>query len=271
MRVSGWLYLLWQTLCSGCLLTSVGLSAGMKPRLWRILLLSPMLSAVTLAAQSLPVFGRMLLLLAVAACSPLLALPEAPRRLRLRMACLGAALSLWLTGVMRFLAPLALPGALLLMLGCAALTLPPRLAARVGDAPRCTSVLLRIGQRQTTLTALVDSGNLLRDMVTGLPVIVISRRAAGKLLALPPAGTLAQGMRLMNVRTISGTALMTILRPDGVRILSDGQWQDVRALIGLSPDGYEGFQALLPASLISHRAASAPRKAVCQNGRAQPD
>ncbi|MBQ7848675.1 MAG: sigma-E processing peptidase SpoIIGA [Clostridia bacterium] len=264
MRVSGWLYLLWQTLCSACLLSAVGLSAGLKPQRWRILLLSPMLSAITMAAQALPAPGRMLLLLPCAAFSPLLAFPDCPRRLHLRMAAMGVGLSLWLTGVMRFLAPLALPGGLLLLLGCAAVSLPPGLRARAGDAPRCTSVLLRVGPRQTTLTALVDSGNLLRDAVTGLPVIVISRRAAAKLLTLPPAGTLLPGMRLMSVRTISGTALMTVLRPDAVRVLSGGQWQDVRALIGLSPDGYEGFQALLPSCLVSADQPALPRNAISQ-------
>lgn len=267
MRVSGWLYLLFQTLCSACLLSSIGYSAGLRCRpVWRTLLLAPMLSAVTLAAQSLPPPGRMLLLLPVAALSPLLAYPEAPRRLQPRMALLGVGLSLWLTGVLRFLAPLALPGAILLMLGCAALALPPGISARTGDAPRCTGVLLRIGARQTTLTALVDSGNLLRDAVTGLPVIVISRCAAAKLLPLPPTGALSPGMRLMNVRTISGTALMTILRPDCVRVLSGGQWQDVQALIGLSPDGYEGFQALMPSCLIQGAPAALPRRSISQGG-----
>lgn len=267
MRVSGWLYLLFQTLCSACLLSSIGYSAGLRSRpTWRTLLLAPMLSAVTLAAQSLPPPGRMLLLLPVAALSPLLAYPEAPRRLQPRMALLGVGLSLWLTGVLRFLAPLALPGAILLMLGCAALALPPGISARTGDAPRCTGVLLRIGSRQTTLTALVDSGNLLRDVVTGLPVIVISRCAAAKLLPLPPTGALSPGMRLMSVRTISGTALMTILRPDSVRVLSGGQWQDVQALIGLSPDGYEGFQALMPSCLISGAPAALPRRSISQGG-----
>lgn len=264
MRVSGWLYLLWQTLCSACLLTSIGSSAGLKPQWWRIVLLSPFLSVGTVAAQGFPPPGRMLLLLPYAAFAPLLAFPDAPRRLRLRMAVLGVGLSLWLTGVMRFLAPLALPGGIVLLLGCAALSLPPGLRARTGNEPRCTSVLLRIGSRQTTLTALVDSGNLLRDAVTGLPVIVISRRAAAKLLSLPPAGTLLPGMRLMSVRTISGTSLMTILRPDGVRVLSGGQWQDAQALIGLSPDGYEGFQALLPSCLVSADQPALPRKAISQ-------
>ena len=57
-------------------------------------------------------------------------------------------------------------------------------------------------------------------------------------------------MRLLPVRTVSGVALMTILRPDQLRIRTGGAWQAAEALIGLSPGGGEGFQALVPASLL---------------------
>lgn len=267
MRVSGWLYLTEQTLCGCCLLSAIGLCAGLRQRsAWRIALISAMLSVGTLAAQSLSAPGRMLLLLPVTAFAPLIAYPDAPRRLRIRMTWTGAALSLWLTGVMRFIAPLSLPGALILLLGCTVMSLSARAAARPSDLPRCASVELRLGARQTTLTALVDSGNLLRDTVTGLPVIVISRRAAARLMPLPPDDGLLPGMRLMNVRTISGTALMAILRPDGVRLLTGGAWQDAQALIGLSPDGYEGFQALVPACLVSGVSAAPSQQAISQGG-----
>lgn len=266
MRVSSWLYLIEQTCCGACLLTAVGLSAGLRRLgLWRILLTSSLLSLLPMAAQSLPAWVR-LLLLPLTALAPMVAFPDAPRRLRPRMALLSAMLSLWLTGLLRLLAPLALPGAIALMLGCAALAAIPRTVARASDVPLSATVDLRFGMRQLTLTALIDSGNLLRDAVTGLPVIVISRRAAAKLLPLPSDGALLPGMRLMNVRTIAGTSLMTILRPDGLRILTGGQWQDAQALIGLSPDGYEGFQALVPACLVARAPIPIPRKAISQGG-----
>lgn len=267
MRISGWLYLIEQALCSCCLLCAIGLCAGVRrPCLWRIALISAFLSAGTLAAQSLNVLARMLLLLPVTAFSPLLAYPDVPRRLHLRMAAAGIALSIWLTGVMRLISPLMLPGTLQLLLGCALLAFFAHISSRTTAPPRCISVELRLGLRQTALTALVDSGNLLRDAVTGLPVIVISRRAASRLMALPSGDALLPGMRLMNVRTISGTALMTILRPDSVRILTGGEWQEAQALIGLSPDGYDGFQALVPACLVSGTPTALPRKAISQGG-----
>lgn len=251
MQASGWLYLLEQTLSSACLLLSAGLSAGLRQcRPWRMLLLSLMLAVLTMAAQGLSAWLRMALLLPMNILAPLLAWPDAPRSLRLRMMGLSAALSLLLTGALRLLSPLPLPGILLLTSCCAALVWLSRRSARVPPAPRCTAVEVTLGNRRASLTALVDSGNLLRDAITGLPVIVISRRAAARLMALPPEDALLPGMRLMTVRTISGTGLMRILRPDGLRIHLGGAWRAAEALIGLSPDGYEGFQALVPASLL---------------------
>ena len=255
MRVSGWLYLLEQTGCSACLLLAIGLSAGLKRHHpVRILSLSALLAVCTMAALPLPPWLRILLTLPISTLSPILAYPDAPFRLRLRMALTGLSTSLCLTGTLRLLAPLTFPGILLLAAACAALSLSPRIMPPPGSLPCCTSAVIRCGIRQTTLTALVDSGNLLRDAITGLPVIVISRRAASEIVALPPDGTLLPGMRLISVRTISGKTLMTVLRPDSIRILSGAQWQNAEALIGLSPDGYDGFQALVPACLV----ASAP-------------
>jgi len=77
----------------------------------------------------------------------------------------------------------------------------------------CTTVKIVHAARHITLTALVDSGNLLRDPLTQLPVIVI--------------------------------------RPQQIRLLLPGGWHDVRAVVGLSPEGYSGYQALVPASVTS--------------------
>lgn len=267
MRVSGWLYLVEQTGCGACLLLVIGLSAGLQQRSpLRILLVASLLSVCTMAALPLPSWVRILLTLPATALSPLLTYPEAPPRLRGRMALGGLSASLCLTGSLRLLSPLAVPGVVVLTLVCAALSLSPRLLPAPGDLPCCASAVIRCGMRQTTLTALVDSGNLLRDAVTGLPVIVISRRAASELLPLPPDGTLLPGMRFLSVRTISGTTLMTILRPDSIRILAGAQWQEVQALIGLSPDGYDGFQALIPSCLVAQASLPPSGNLISQGG-----
>ena len=92
----------------------------------------------------------------------------------------------------------------------------------------------------------------LRDTVTGLPVIVISQRAAQRLVQLPPKGKVVYPFRLLTVRTISGTAMMTVFHPDSVCLLLPEGWTRVETLLGVSPEGYDGFQALVPACLMTN-------------------
>ncbi len=265
MRVSAWLYLFQQMLTSACLLAAIGLGAGCPPRFpWRALLLSLPVALLTMAGQMLSPWLR-LLMLPAAALAPLAAWPEAPRRMKARMAALGLAIPLALTGLMRLMTSLHLPWPVTLPASCAALLLVARPGGRAVPLPPCTRVEVTLHRRAATLTALVDTGNLLRDSVTGLPVIVISRPAARRLMRLPPGDTLLPGMRLMPVRTVSGVALMTILRPESVRIRTGDAWQDVSAVIGLSPGGGEGFQALVPACLLSGAPACRPGESPAQS------
>lgn len=259
MRVSGWLYLAQQGMCSLCLLAALGQAAGLNRRPLPIMLLSSLLSALgaLLAAR----IGLLWLRLSVAAALlilvPLAVWPGVPRRLRLPLCLTHLTLGLTLAGWARLLAGLGLWSAMVPPAACALLCVIVPLTRRT-DHARCVTVEIRMGSHRLTLTALIDSGNLLRDPVTGLPVIVISRRAAARLTLLPPPGRLTPGMRLISVRTIAGTTLMAVFRPTAVFLEERGVWRAVNAIVGLSPDGYEGFQALVPASLISPLAASQP-------------
>lgn len=262
MRLSAWLYLMQQSGVGTLLLLCIGLSAGMPRRFpWRALALSLPLALMTMAAQTLPALLR-LLMLPAAALTPLAAWPDAPRHLKLRMALLGLLMPLTLTGLLRLFASTRLPGPAVMLLGCGSLLLIARAERRAPPTAQCACIEVSVGLRRATLSALVDSGNLLRDGVTGLPVIVISRRAAARIIRLPREGTLLPGMRLMPVRTVSGTALMTILHPDALRIRTGGAWQSASAVIGLSPGGGEGFQALVPASLLPATEGEPSRRAL---------
>lgn len=263
MRVSAWLYLIQQLLCSTCLLICIGQSAGLRRMApWRIGAMALLMTMLTMYAQGLAAPLR-LLLLPVAALSPLAAWPDAPRHVRLRMLLPGLLTPLTLAGLLRLPSGLPLPWYMTLLPGCGALLLLARAGSRRPPLPPCTTVEVTLGPRRAVLTALVDSGNLLCDSLTSLPVIVISRRAA-HLLRLPQDGALLPGMRLMPVRTVSGVTMMTILRPDALRIRVGGAWQSAAALIGLSPAGGEGFQALVPAGLLPCTPAEIPRRAISQ-------
>lgn len=259
LRVSAWIYLAQQTFSGACMLWAIGLSMGrLRASPWRMGLTALLLAMVTMAAAGLHPLLR-LAAMALTALAPLAAWPDAPRRFRPRMAALGCILPLMMTGLMRLLS--ALPGWLALGAGCALVIILARSDGRAPPLPQIATVEVALGRRSATLSALVDTGNLLRDGLTGLPVIVISRRAAARLICLPPDGTLLPGMRLLPVRTVSGVSVMTILRPDRLRIRVGGAWQAAEALIGLSPGGGEGFQALVPAGLMADAPAPPARAA----------
>ena len=251
MRVSFWLYILQQTSLTLCLLMSIGVSAGLKRKSpLRLALVSLGTALLSAAMAGAPALLRGSALLATAVCAPPLAWPGAPRRLYMPMIASGCFLSLGLAGLMRLAAPFALPGMLIVLLGCAAMRAMPVLLPKPEQLPRLATVDIRHGAHHLTLTALIDSGNLLRDPVTGLPVIIISRRAAQRLVQLPQGGKLTYPFRLLTVRTVSGTGLMTVFHPDSVCLLLPGGWTRVDTLLGVSPEGYDGFQALVPASLM---------------------
>jgi len=254
MQVSGWLYLSQQGLAALCLLVSLGHAARLGRMFPLRLVLTALLSALgsLLSAWEPGLRGLMLPLVML---SPLAAWPGIPRRMRLPLSLMHTALALLLAGCARLAHSLPPPRLPALPLCCGMLLLLPSVL-RAGDAPECVSIAIRYAARRLTLTALVDSGNLLRDPITGLPVIVISRRAAARLLTLPRPGELREGMRLMRIRTVAGPALMTLLHPQSVFLSRGRAWEEIRAMVGLSPDGYEGFQALVPSSLLRGEALS---------------
>ena len=116
-------------------------------------------------------------------------------------------------------------------------------------------VRLLLAEGGVTLDGLVDSGNLLRDPVTALPVVVASGKAL--LPHLPPGtdcldpGTLPPGFRLILVRTAAGSRLMMCFRPRGLYIRRGRVWQAAEAVVAISAE-LEGRRALLPEVLINN-------------------
>lgn len=253
MQVSIWLYLIQQTCLTVCLLMCNGMCAGLRRTSPLRLTLTALGTAIlTVCVADAPGVLRAFVLLTCTVFAPLLSWPGVPKRLRMRLIAGSAFLSLGLTGLMRLAASLALPGMLIVLLACLLLRLTPTVLPKPEETPRLATVDVRHGVHHLTLTALIDSGNLLRDAVTGLPVIVISQRAAQRLVQLPPGGKVVYPFRLLTVRTISGTTMMTVFHPDSVCLLLPQGWTRVETLLGVSPEGYDGFQALVPASLMTN-------------------
>lgn len=115
-------------------------------------------------------------------------------------------------------------------------------------------VELRVQERAVILPAMLDSGNLMRDPITGLPVLVIPGRAAQTLFPDAPDLTsmtgLPLGFRLLNVRTAAGSALLPMFRPDHCRVYLNGRACEAELLVAVAGREYSGVQALVPMAAL---------------------
>lgn len=115
-------------------------------------------------------------------------------------------------------------------------------------------VELKVEGRAVILPAMLDSGNLLSDPITGLPVLVIPQRAARTLFPdvrdMSCLNTLPLGFRLLNVRTAAGSSLLPMFRPDECRIYLNGSACQADLLVAVAGQEYGGVQALVPMSAL---------------------
>lgn len=153
----------------------------------------------------------------------------------------------------------ALPALLLtLCLSWLCYLLTSLLPAAAGEVKQ---VELRVGDNAVLLPAMLDSGNLLRDPVTGLPVLVVPTRAA--LTLFPDLSdpddlrSLPLGFRLLHVRTAAGASLLPLFRPDGCRLYVNGAACEAELLVAVAGRDYHGIQALVPTSAL-------PNRPICQ-------
>ena len=119
-------------------------------------------------------------------------------------------------------------------------------------------VELKMGHKRILLTALQDTGNLLKDPVTGEQVLVAGPGVAHRLLGLNkeqvrnPIGTMCTnqipGLRLIPYRSVGQSAGMLLaIRPE--KVLVNGVEQ--RLLVAFSPNdfGGNGYEALTGGAL----------------------
>ena len=161
----------------------------------------------------------------------------------------GGAMSALLAGG---LTPVA-AGLITLLLACAAIGIIRLLP---GAMCEIRQVELRVNRHAILLPAMLDSGNLLRDPITGLSVLVVPRRAAHVLFPDVKDPTdlsaLPLGFRLLHVRTAAGSALLPLFKPDLCRIYLNGRACDAELLVAVAGREYGGAQALVPLSALSY-------------------
>ncbi|MBR3873567.1 MAG: sigma-E processing peptidase SpoIIGA [Clostridia bacterium] len=253
-------YVAWNTVMCLCALPLGGKLAGLPLPGRRALLtasgLGGALSLLPLTAQALSPVALLGLPGGVALCFHRHGFP-ACLRCTLTTLCAsfltGGAMTALLSAGLRP-APSALIAAGLSM---AAYLLTTLLPAALCDIRQ---VELRAGENAVILPAMLDSGNLLRDPVTGLGVLVIPHTAARTLFPFVPDLTdvtrLPLGFRLLNVRTAAGSALLPMFRPDVCRIFLNGRACSAELLVAVAGREYSGVQALVPMSALPAGALS---------------
>lgn len=249
--VNGEAFLICNGLLCGCALPLGGKLAGLAmPRLQKLAWVSLLAGVLAVPGFFFPLAGLIALPLCV-----WLAFGENGRAacLRCSITTLGASLlgggaALALTA--RGLKPLAAIGwsIVLQWLIYLLVHLLPSVLCQVRQ------VELTVGERSILLPAMLDSGNLMRDPVTSLPVLVIPLKAAYALY--PDAGridalrALPKGFRLLHVRTAAGSALLPMFRPDRCRLYVDGVKQEANLLAAVAGAEYRGAQALVPLAAV---------------------
>ena len=114
-------------------------------------------------------------------------------------------------------------------------------------------VELKYGEKQLKLKALRDTGNCLRDPLTGRSVMVIGADAARELTGLTaeqlrkPLQTLGTipGLRLIPYKAVGSSGFLLALKLPKVRI---GNWKGGYT-VAFSPEGLEGLDALIGGSV----------------------
>ncbi len=110
---------------------------------------------------------------------------------------------------------------------------------RARSGARIKQVYLCASGQKISCNALLDSGNLLVDSFSGLPVVIISDSLAGSLCECPAEG-------FINVNSVGGSGTLPLIGIEGVEV--DGV--KLKALGALSFTALEGYDVILQAGMF---------------------
>ncbi len=124
------------------------------------------------------------------------------------------------------------------------------------------SVQISVGEKNYTGTALVDSGNFLRDPFDGTAVVLIKPSVARRLLpeaflsedAEALSAEYRKRLRLIPVRVMGVQRILFGLRPDRFYIVRDGRREQIRVIIAYDKEegSFEGYSVLIPSAVTEN-------------------
>ena len=146
--------------------------------------------------------------------------------------------------------------ALLALLCCIFSLVSGKLIKKKSAEKSCT-LFITFNQNSTTLEALVDSGNLLREPLSGKPVIIVSYSEMRKLIPIEliplfknkdtsclENSIFSAKIRIIPISTVGGNSLLFGLLADKVRLNE----KEVDVYIAITPESndFGGFSAVVP-------------------------
>lgn len=119
-----------------------------------------------------------------------------------------------------------------------------------------TKMRVCLGEACAELDGLIDSGNLLCDAISGLPVVIAPHSAVRGLLPqdCDPTRleTLPPGFRLVRAVSTGGSRTLMCFRPGSICLREAGGWREVHAMVAIAPQALpEGELALIPARIAT--------------------
>lgn len=114
-------------------------------------------------------------------------------------------------------------------------------------AKKSAEVRLSAAGYETAFTALADSGCLVTEPISGIPVVIMGKRVSGELYDMlsKPDGRLR--IRMIPIDTVSGHTLLTGFIPDKITV----NGREVSAAVAVGDGGaYGGYDGIVPTKLL---------------------
>ena len=252
-------------------------------RIWR-LVLSALLGALVAVGDaflySMPVFRAILFVLSLILCSHIILRRSGVRR-RVKFIAIFFTVQLLLGGAVSFFYSAldtvfenvgmlgegvenrkALILAVLVLLSIGVIRLLTMIFTDI-MGEKCVTVSITIADTTVETEAMLDSGNMVKDPMNMKPVLFIKPALALRLVPKCVAELTdldlldtdyRKRIRLIPVTRMSGTHVMTGIRPDRVTVTRGKLREDVDFTVAIDKEGgtYGGYEALLPFAVINN-------------------
>lgn len=121
---------------------------------------------------------------------------------------------------------------------------------------------IRLGDRKIKLGGISDSGNMLKEPITGKGVIIIDKRVAktflpeisdniGSLTDCCEKNALFGKILLIPATTVSGEGLLVGISADEITLEFNGEAKSIDAYLAVSKKELSGFEALIPSEFFT--------------------